>query len=193
MRVQADKLSRYADWSHMKVNTGKTIVSGILHSTAQTKRYGAHSATDARVLAMQLKDKIIVQGKPVAYQHPSEAFTYLGVDMTLTLNWGHQLRKILDALANKGAMLRRSSAAAKLKMKVIQTVIKPMVTYAFPVAPYRPMDIKRLDSKIAQMAREAYKQCRGTPTAMIMENTDRFGLIQYWAPHHYWLTMHTHV
>ncbi len=54
-----------------------------------------------------------------------------------------------------------------------------MITYAFPVAPYRAMDIKRLDSKIAQMAKEAYRQCRGTPTAMIMEDIkdmNSFGL-----------------
>jgi hypothetical protein len=38
------------------------------------------------------------------------------------------------------------------------------------------MDLKRLDSKIAQMAKEAYRQCRGTPTAMIMEDTAKFGL-----------------
>ncbi len=43
-----------------------------------------------------------------------------------------------------------ASVAAKLKMRMIQTVIKPiMITYAFPVAPYRAMDIKRLDNKIA--------------------------------------------
>jgi hypothetical protein len=128
------------------------------------------------VLALQLEGKILVQGKPVVYQHPSKPFTYLGVDMTLTLNWGHQLRKVLDKIDSKGAALRRSTAAAKHKMKIIQTVIKPMITYAFPVAPYRAMDLKRLDSKIAQMAKEAYKQCRGTPTAMIMDDVDRFGL-----------------
>jgi ribonuclease HI len=176
LRVQADKLTRYSDWSHMKVNTSKTIVSGILHATARTKRYGSHSATDARVLALQLDKKIIVQGKPVMYQHPSEPFTYLGVDMTLTLNWGHQLRKVLDKVATKGAALRRSSASAKHKMKIIQTVIKPMITYAFPVAPYRATDLQRLDSKIAQMAKDAYRQCRATPTAMVMEDVDRFGL-----------------
>jgi hypothetical protein len=118
-----------------------------------------HAATDARVLALQLENKIIVQGKPVTYQHPADPFTYLGVDLTLTLNWGHQLRRyyagttqVLDKLASKGDALRRCSVAAKLKMRIIQTVIKPMITYAFPVAPYRAMDIKRLDSKIAQMA-----------------------------------------
>jgi hypothetical protein len=61
------------------------------------------------VLALQLHDKIIVQGEPVVYQHPSEPFTYLGVDMTLSLNWGHQL---LDKMASKAAALQRSSAAA---------------------------------------------------------------------------------
>ncbi len=54
----------------MKVNTGKTIISGILHATATTKRYGTHTATDARVLALQLENKILVQGKPVTYQPP---------------------------------------------------------------------------------------------------------------------------
>ncbi len=105
--------------------------------------------TDARVLALQMKNKIIVQGKPVTYQNPADPFTCLRVDLTLTLNWGHQLRKVLDKLASKGAALRCCSVAAKLKMRIIQTVIKPMITYAFPVAPYRAMDIKRLDSKIA--------------------------------------------
>jgi hypothetical protein len=41
-----------------------------------------------------------------------------------------------------------------------------------PLQGYRPVrfsSVKRLDSKIAQMAKEAYRQCRGTPTAMIME------------------------
>jgi hypothetical protein len=38
------------------------------------------------------------------------------------------------------------------------------------------MDIKRMDSNIAQMAKEAYRQCRGTPTAMIMEDITSFGL-----------------
>jgi hypothetical protein len=50
-----------------------------------------NAAVDARVLALQLENKIIVQGKPVTYQHPVDPFTYLGVDLTLTLNWGHQL------------------------------------------------------------------------------------------------------
>jgi hypothetical protein len=45
---------------------------------------------------MQLENKIIVQGKLVSYQHPADPFTYLGVDLTLTLNWGHQLRKVLS-------------------------------------------------------------------------------------------------
>jgi hypothetical protein len=99
----------------MKVNTGKTIISGILHATAQTKRYGTHAATDARVLALQLKNKIIVQGKPVTYQHPADPFTYLGVDLTLTLNWGHQLRKVLDKLASKHSRVMRYGAAAWLQ------------------------------------------------------------------------------
>jgi hypothetical protein len=41
--------------------------------------------------------------QPVVYQHPSEPFTYLGVDMTLTLNWGTSCS---DKMANKAAALR---------------------------------------------------------------------------------------
>ncbi len=116
------------------------------------------------MLALQLQDKIIVQGEPVVYQHPSEPFTYLWVDMTLGLNWRHHL---FDRMANNAAALQRTSAAAKYKIRILlQTVVKPMITYAFQVAPYRAIHLRRLGSKIAQMAKQAYRQCPGTPTTI---------------------------
>jgi hypothetical protein len=64
---------------------------------------------------------------------------------------------MIDKLASKGAALQRG---CKAEDENNTNSHQPMVTYAFTVAPYWAMDIKRLDSMIAQMAEEAYRQRR---------------------------------
>ena len=40
LKIQADKLSRYSDRAHMKVNTNKTITSGVLYNCASNGLLG---------------------------------------------------------------------------------------------------------------------------------------------------------
>ena len=176
MHMQAEKLSRYANWAHMKVNTTKTVVTGILHSNAHTGMLGHRHTVDHAMMAARLQDKIYVQGKPVQFIQPDQPFKYLGVLLTLTLDWRHQFQAVQTAVRKKCGDLKNRGLPAALQMRIIRTVIKPMITYSFSTAPYTPAQLKVLDAQLARAAKAAYKQRTSMSTALALEDTDKFGL-----------------
>jgi hypothetical protein len=176
LKQQAQKLTLFADWSHMKVNTTKTIVSGILHHNATSGFVGHLHTVDHQLIAGRLRNAIYVQGAPVKYLPPDEPFKYLGVKITLTLDWKPQFLTMLTTLKDKCQQLKRSRLPASTKLRIVRTVLKPKVAYAFSVAPYNPAHLKALDSQLAAVAKQAYGQRHAMPTAMVMEDIDRFGL-----------------
>ena len=98
MHTQAEKLSRYADWAHMKVNTDKTVVTGIMHSNVHTGLVGHRRAVDHGMIAARLQGKIYVQGAPVRFIQPDTPFKYLGALLTLTLDWRPQFAATMAAV-----------------------------------------------------------------------------------------------
>jgi hypothetical protein len=47
------------------------------------------SAEDHCMIAAWLQGKIFVQGAPVKFIQPDTPFKYLGIQLTLTLDWKH--------------------------------------------------------------------------------------------------------
>eukprot|EP00983_Pelagomonas_calceolata_P014338 456734-Pelagomonas_calceolata.AAC.1 len=47
------------------------------------------------------KGQDLAQGKPAQFLGPEGSFTYLGVDITMTLNWNPQLTKMTDKLSKE--------------------------------------------------------------------------------------------
>jgi Reverse transcriptase (RNA-dependent DNA polymerase) len=176
MHMQADKLSRYADWAHMKVNTDKTVVTGILHSNVHTGLVGHRRAVDHVMIAARLRGKIYVQGTPVKFIQPDAPFKYLGVLLTLTLDWKHQFNAMMAAVKRKCRALSNRGLPAGMQTKVIRTVIKPMITYSFGAAPYTPAQLQLFDAQLARAAKVAYKQKVSMSTALALEDADKFGL-----------------
>ena len=78
MHIQAEKLSRYADWAHMKVNTDKTVVTGIMYSNPHSGLVGHRAAVDHDMIAARLQGKIFVQGAPVKFIQPDTPFQVPG-------------------------------------------------------------------------------------------------------------------
>jgi len=71
--VQAQKVSDYADWAHLKVNQDETTVTGILHRTIP------QDPMHNRMLQNQLQDQVTIQGKHIQYVSPKTPFKFLGV------------------------------------------------------------------------------------------------------------------
>ena len=117
-----------------------------------------------------------MQGAPVKFIQPDTPFKYLGIYLTLTLDWKHQYKAMLAAVKEKCRAMSNRCLPAGVQMKVIRTVIKPMITYSFGVAPYTPAQLKVLDAQLARTAKAAYKQRVSMSTALAMEDVDKFGL-----------------
>ena len=99
LKVQADKLTLYSDWAHMKVNTGKTLVSGVLYQNIRTGQYGnKDSLVQVR---RQLENQIAVQGQCVQYLFPLDPFRYLGAVLTMTLDWKFQHQHLISKARKK--------------------------------------------------------------------------------------------
>jgi hypothetical protein len=160
------------------VNTNKTITSGVLYNCASNGLLGNSNPIAPTMLATQLSGHILVQGHPVVFQQPTEPFTYLGVILTMTLNpyWKHQFRAASETLKQPARSLYHSKATAGQQMKIINTKIPPAFTYAFCVAPYTHMELKLLDNRLAQMTKRAYRQRQTSPTTMVHEDTNQFGM-----------------
>ncbi len=59
---------------------------------------------------------------------------------------------------------------------MINTMVKPIVTSTFMVAPYTAAQLRTLDGLIVGMAKRAYGQRRSAPTAMATEDVAKFGM-----------------
>jgi hypothetical protein len=173
--IQAGKLSAYSDWAHMRVNASKTFVSGILHRTG----YGSGGAGKLKDMTAALRKQlaeVTVQGQPVVFQAPDQPFTYLGVDMTLTINWQHQYMNVLSTVRDLSRALYHNRATCGQKVNMINTMVKPAIISSFMVAPFTAVQLRMLDGLVAGMVKRAYKLPRSTPTAMVMEDIAKFGM-----------------
>jgi ribonuclease HI len=174
IKIQAEKVSEFAEWATMPVNTSKTICTGILYRNVLTKQFGKRDATAA--LRAQLEGQILIQGEAVTYKEPTEPFTSLGVELTMTLDWKHQHRALTKKLRERIENLNCSFASPQQKQHIIRTAIEPSITYAFCVTPFTPADIKCLDTQITSCLKRAHRLPASFPTAFIHEDHAAFGM-----------------
>ena len=92
-----------------------------------------------------------IDGQPVRFSPPKTAFRFLGVEMTVDLNWATQAANIQKRLHKQAAALLRSPLAAWRKELVMRTVIMaPAVEYGIALCPYSPIDLPDTRYQIVQ-------------------------------------------
>ena len=164
LHIQADKLTRYSNWAALQVSGSKTNVTGILHGAAKT---GVWGKDPKKHLWTQLSNKILVQGQHAHFIEQNNPFTYLGVELTMSLNWTHQYTRMTETFKQKPAGLNNSYASPWQAIHIINTPIMPSITYAFPVTPCDPDRLNDWDNKIGSLIKHKFKFMKSTPTAMI--------------------------
>ncbi|KAL6746464.1 hypothetical protein V8C86DRAFT_3149688 [Haematococcus lacustris] len=133
--------------------------------------------TDAiEAVAAQLHGQIEVQGQATQYLPPTQPFLYLGVNITMTLDWKHQHRRMTDTLRSRLECLRTSYASPRQTLHIVKTAVATCLAYAFPVTPCSPTDLEAWDSMITTMMKRRFGLWVSAPSAMIREDTDTFGL-----------------
>jgi hypothetical protein len=86
----------------MRINGKKTFVSGILHG--MSARFGG-SAVNGSQLAKQLGD-LYIQGERLQYLPPTQPLQYLGVTLTMNLNWKHNFSSAMAKAKGQAEALR---------------------------------------------------------------------------------------
>ena len=171
MKVQTSKVAFYNKWSHLDANP-KKCATAILHG--DVKAGIAKNATDFTRIHSQLQN-IEIFGAPIPCIPPDMPYRYLGLQMTLTLNWRHQVAGVINLLKDKGNRLVQSFASPKQRLRFLQRCIIPAVTYSFPVAPYTRHDIKRFDAMISNIAKRCLNTSTSCPSAQVHEDKNSCG------------------
>jgi len=133
LRLQGMKLTQYADWAHLIISGKKTKVTCMYHSDENKILRGNTSVADSA--HHQLANKVLVQGQAARFLKPDDPFPYLGVHITMDLNWSHQLTHMTAKLSLKLERLKKSFACPIQTMDIIRTAIVPSIAHSFPVTP----------------------------------------------------------
>ena len=177
LHIQVSKVNSFNQWAGLDANADKSTATAILHKDYEVGLIPKNSSPcDGPRIRNQLEGKILLGGKAVPYLPPDEPYKYLGVWLTLTLNWTYQHNKTMKDIKIKGEAVLASMASTKQKLKMISQVIKPGVTYDFPLAFYNPRDISKMDNKIASLARKACWLPSSSPTIGILAAQEQGGL-----------------
>lgn len=177
LMVQTKKLDLYCTWSGLSANASKCCVTGILYGDyANRKATSTSSPTSVAKLRDMLEGKVTLGGKTIPFLAPDKPYKYLGVWITLTLDWSHQLKATMEAIRSKGAAISSSMASYRQRLHMIKTCIKPGITYCFSLAPYTDKQITKLDNLIAQQAKTACNLPRSMPNAAILLEQAASGL-----------------
>ncbi|KAJ9532364.1 hypothetical protein QJQ45_010440 [Haematococcus lacustris] len=173
-RVQADKLSAYSDWGHLIISHSKTLATAALHKAHHSGRCSTQA--DAEKEARKQMQDLRLQGKPVTFLRPTAPFPYLGVMLTMTLNWKPQHTAMITQLRQKLDRLRRSFASARQAIHIVKTAIIPSLAYSFCVVPCTPGDLDLFDRAVNQCVKHKLNLPLGTPNAVIRDDIDKLGL-----------------
>ena len=101
----------------------------------------------------------------IPFAHPDkEPQNILGVWVTPTLNWRHQQRRSMETARERSQAILESNASSKQKLAMIQTSLKPYITYSSPLGIQSNQYIAELDGVISRTAKKALRLPMSTPT-----------------------------
>ena len=156
---------------NLPVNNMKSAASAILYGTAKT--YGG-SPTDSPA-SSQVPTPL--NGNPIPFLPPSTPYKYLGILANPAMERSHQLESVIKELVQKGRQLAASQASPRqCQRRIIQTCLRPQITYAFGVVPYTMQEIGRLDRTLAGVVRRCCRLPRFMPAASILLSTEKVGM-----------------
>ena len=148
LKVQANKLTLYSSWAGLIISGSKTKVTGSLKASPLKNQNGL---TPSEALEHQLKNNILVQNQATKNITPSSPFLYLGVTLTMDLNWKHQHRHMDENLKQKLDALEGSYASPRQILNIIRTANIPSLAYAFAVTPCSYPDLDKWDAMIGRV------------------------------------------
>ena len=175
MKIQAEKVGLYSNWAYLQVSGSKTVVTGMARALAKAQRQDP-----AKLARAMLAGQIILQPAynpdPIPFLPPDQPFRYLGVDITLTLNWRAQRQRMTEDLRKRLADIANCCLSTRQTIQLIRTSLVPRLAYAFPVVPCSPAVIARWDSIILSAIKRKWGFMQCAPTATMREDVCHGGM-----------------
>ena len=166
--LQAEKINEYASWGDLKIQPVKCAVTSMPHAGTAS---GAIHSPLSWVGNEQLKNRLAfvkIAPRQIPFAHPDkEPQKVLGVWVTSTRSWRHQQRKLIEVARERSEAISESWASPKHKLVMIQTSLKPYITYSFPLGIRSNKDINELDSMISRTAKRSLQLPMSTPTGLV--------------------------
>jgi hypothetical protein len=129
MCVQAAKLTAYAHWACLRINTSKTLLAGIMH--------GSHERDPVSMNEMRTwLSGVRLAGRQPTLTLPTQLFNCLGVMFTMNLSWGPQFINAHKDLKDALHHLSTSCGTAGQKIQIINSSIRAKLRYGLYTAPY---------------------------------------------------------
>ena len=92
------------------------------------------------------------------------------------LDWRPQYTEMMTKARETLHRIVYGWASPTQKVHMINTLVKPQITYPFGIAPYTTAQLKAIDSMLDTAVKKALGQKRSMATALVREDIDAFGL-----------------
>ena len=172
---QFHKLKQYCTWGQLSLNASKCAVTGILHRLASSSS-GLPLTAQTDLLRQQLGSAFQVGSDTIPFLPPDQPYKYLGVWLTLTLNFRFHFNHLQDIILEKGMQLISAAVPPRQCLTLIQNVLKPKITYCFPIAPFSRTDVAALDNLLIRITRHSMKLSHNISNIIVLSPTTRGGV-----------------
>jgi hypothetical protein len=119
---------------------------------------------------------ITYRNQPIPVLHQNEPYVYLGIQLIPSLKWKAQQTITMNKLIKQTQLLLQSLATLKLKLKMVDTVIRLGIAYSFYAVPYSMPNINKLDKKIIGLQKTICGLPKSIPNITTKLPHDQYGL-----------------
>jgi hypothetical protein len=114
------------------------------------------------------------QNFPVLTQN--ESYTYLGIHLMPSLKWKLQKEITTQKANQQSKLLSASPTSLKQRIKILNTVIKPCIAYAYYAVPFSKPDIQKLDKILSKLTKEICNIPKSTANILTHLSHEDFGI-----------------
>jgi hypothetical protein len=119
IQPQINKIDKFCQWAGMELGIPKCAITGCPNNKPMPATFKAYIQSH----------NIKYRNQHIPVLHQNEPYVYLGIQLIPSLKWKAQQAITMNKLIKQTQILLNSPTTLKLKLKMVDTVIKPGIAY----------------------------------------------------------------